>query len=69
MIQKEFIPVFEWIEFRERELPDISIICSFKDKEKVRKKPVHAKSTFHGLTDSKTDRYIFALVIRSDVLL
>lgn len=59
------IPIFECVEFRKRELPDIIAHFS-KDKEKTKKKSFHVKPTLHGVTDNKTDRYIFALVTRSD---
>ena len=55
--------------FRKRELPDI--IAQFsKDKEKTKKKSVsrEAKLTLHGLTDSKTERHVFALMTRTNAL-
>ena len=62
--QEEIIPMFECIEFRRRELPDI--IAHFnKDKEKIKKKSVHVKPTIHGLTDSK---HSFALVTRTNAV-
>ena len=57
----------EFIKRREEKLNDI--IAHFnKDKEKLKKKICHAKPVIHGLNDSKSDRYSFALVTRSKAL-
>ena len=65
--EQEEITVYECVEFRKRELPDIIAHFS-KDKEKTKKKTVHVKQTIHGVTDSKTDRYLFALITRTNDL-
>ena len=65
-VSKQLFPVFEYVDVK-RELPDIIAHFS-KDKEKTKKKSSHVKPTIHGLTDSKSDRYIFALITRSYAL-
>ena len=61
------VTVFECVEFRKRELPDIIAHFS-KDKEKTKRKTVHVKQSLHGVTDSKTDRYLFAVITRTNDL-
>ena len=65
-VEQEAVTVFECVEYRKRELADVIAHFS-KDKEK-KKKSVHVKPTIHGLTDSKTDRFLFATIVRSNDL-
>ena len=66
--EQELITVYECVGFRKRELPDI--IAHFSnDKEKTKKKSTaHVKQSLHGVTDSKTDRYLFAVITRTNDL-
>lgn len=66
-VEQEDVTIYECVEFRKRELPDI--IAQFsKDKEKTKKKSLHVKPTIHGLTDAKTERYVYALITRTNDL-
>ena len=62
-VEQESTTIYECVEYRKRELPDIIAHFS-KDKEKTKKKSLHVKPTVHGLTDSKTERYVYALITR-----
>ena len=66
-VEQELVTVYECVGFKKRELPDIIAHFS-KDKEKTRKKSAHVKQTLHGLTDSKADRYLFAVITRTNDL-
>ena len=65
--EQEEVTVYECVEFRKRELPDIIAHFS-KDKEKTKRKTAHVKQSLHGVTDSKTDRYLFAVITRTNDL-
>ena len=62
-VEQESSTIYECVEYRKRELPDIIAHFS-KDKEKTKKKSLHVKPTVHGLTDSKTGQYVYALITR-----
>ena len=60
--------MYECVGFRKRELPDIIAHFS-KDEEKTKKKSTaHVKQSLHGVTDSKTDRYLFSVITRTNDL-
>ena len=66
--QQEAKMVLECVEYRKRELVDIIAHFS-KDKEKTKKKTAaHVKASLHGVTDRLTDRYLFAVVTRTNDL-
>ena len=65
-VEQESVIVYECVEYRKRELADVIAHFS-KDKEK-KKKSIHVKPTIHGLTDSKTERFLFATIVRSSDL-
>ena len=66
-VEQESVTVYECVEYRKRELADVIALFS-KDKENKKKKSIHVKPTLHGLTDSKTERFLFATIVRSSDL-
>ena len=66
-VEQESVIIYECVDYRKRELADVIAHFS-KDKEKTKKKSLHMKPTIHGLTDSKTERFLFALTVRSNDL-
>ena len=66
-VEQGYVTAFECVEFRKRAMPDIIAHFS-KDKEKTKKKSLHVKPTIHGLTDTKTERYVYGLITRTNDL-
>ena len=65
-VEQESVLVYECVEYRKRELADVIAHFS-KDKEK-KKKSIHVKPTIHGLSDAKSERFLFATIVRSNDL-